>query len=456
MKKALAIILALVAVSAFAQTPTLAGSATLTWGYNLNTDAHGFVNSFTSSITLPLVAKATATAGEEAITGQITLKDYAISLKDSAGTDTITINSGSVTAKILFPNDLYMTIYSAPDFSVNNAQSFAPWVADEFDDDRGVVSYSDFGGTGGFAFGLDGDLSFALKVASVGDYNSAPTAAVPASTTYALVFVEDFTAVTAVTGVDYSDDDGATWAATPTANGTWLRRTTVAAVPAGTQPENDYGMGIDLGYSLGDLGSVNANFVYGAFSDADIALGLALALTPIEGLTFDLGVDSTIIADVTGFDLSAVLGYELADLLSFSAGAYFGKADLELDPATLDVQARVGILAVENLSADFGVDAWGLIDNPANDPMLLMIGGALAYTYMLDDVNYVKPYFEGGYELNDEVMAVKVGASFMLFPKTVFTVDFTAGELATDNVTGGVNAFDADKGLFTFATKITC
>ena len=114
----------------------------------------------------------------------------------------------------------------------------------------------------------------------------------------------------------------------------------------------------------------------------------------------------------------------------------------------------MGLLAVENLTFEAGVDLWDLLADPANNPMLVLIGGKASYKAMLSDATYIKPYAEGGYELNDEVAALSVGLEAVLFPMVTFTVDYTAGELATDDVTGGTNMGDDDKGVFTFVTTI--
>jgi len=455
MKKAFVLLLALAVIggAAFAEDAayTLTGSASLTWGYDLDTAAHGFTNAYASTITLPLVATGSSSKGEEAITGQITLADFAISLADSAGTDTITITSGAVTAKILLPSNLYVAIYGAPAFSVNNATSFAPWVADAFDDSRGLVK-STLTAAGGVAVGMTGDLSFALKVGSTNTHTAAAAAAGTASS----VVVVGTGLETAATGVTYTTAAGVAATAPLTAGAVYVKTTAGAA--AGAAPANQYMIGLDAGYVLTDLATLSANMIYGNLgaTATTMGLGLKVSATPVDGLGVALGTDVKVAGTVTGLDVMFTADYSLAELLSFGAGAYFAKADLAATASRLDSKVRVGLLAVENLTLNVGVDLWGMTDSPANNPMLVLVGGNASYKAMLSDATYVKPYAAGGYELNDEVLALDVGLEAMLFPMTTFKLDFTAGELATDDVTGGTNglAAGADKGVFTFVTTI--
>jgi hypothetical protein len=432
MKKAFVLLLALAVIggAAFAEDAayTLTGSASLTWGYDLNTEAHGFTNAMTSTITLPLVAKGSSSKGEEAITGQIMLKDFAISLKDSAGTDTITITSGAVTAKILLPSNLYVAIYGMPTFAVNYATSFAPWVADAFDDTNGLVA-PELTAAGGFSLGMTGDLSFSLNVGSTNKH----TAVAAAATDAVYGWVDD-------------DDD-------ETTPPTWGVET--AAGAAGADPANQYMAGVNVGYTVADLVTVGAKAIYGNIGadSTTIGLGVNVSATPMDGLAVVLATDVSVAA-VTGLDVMFTADYSLAELLSFGAGAYYGMADLAAAASRLDAKVRLGLLAVENLTLDVGVDLWDLAANPAINPMLVLVGGNASYKYMLSDATYVKPYAAGGYELNDEVLALDVGLEAMLFPMTTFKLDFTAGKLATDNVTGGSNGFGTDKGIFTFVTTI--
>jgi hypothetical protein len=105
MKKALAILLALalVAGAAFAEEPAydLSGSASLTWGYDLDTEAHGFTNASSASLSFPLGATS-GSKGEEAITGMISISEFTVDIVDGA----LDATNGSVTAKILFPSML--------------------------------------------------------------------------------------------------------------------------------------------------------------------------------------------------------------------------------------------------------------------------------------------------------------------------------------------------------------
>ena len=122
MKKAFALLLALALVggAVFAEDVayTLSGSATLTWGYDLNTENHGFTNETEAQLTIDFVGEQSSTHGEEPITGSIMIEDFSIVLdtdkfvEDLDGDDVLPLMgaAGDITAKILFPNGLYMQI----------------------------------------------------------------------------------------------------------------------------------------------------------------------------------------------------------------------------------------------------------------------------------------------------------------------------------------------------------
>jgi hypothetical protein len=458
MKKAIVLLLALAVIggAVFAEDApyTLTGSASMTWGYDLNTENHGFTNAATASLEFPLVAEGSSTHGEEAITGSITIKDFSLAVSGTDDDFTLGGSTGSITAKILFPGDLYLQIASAPAFAINNAQSFAPWVADAFDDDNGLVA-PELSPNGGFTFGMDGDFSFAFKVASSNAHDASDT-----STTTVWTHHPAFIGGYAATGDEYyylpaSNEYVAYDVDTVIYDDYFTSTETESADPAA----NEYMLGMDVGYKLGDLANIAANVIYGNLgADAsDFGFGVKVTSTPVEALDLALGFDlgmAMATTTTTGYDAMFTADYAMAELVSFGAGAYYGVADTAVDAARLDVKARLGLLAVPNLTFEAGVDLWDLMADPANDPMLILVGGKTSYKAMLSDATYVKPYAEGGYELNDKVAALSVGLEAVLFPMVTFTVDYTAGALATDAVTGGTNMGDGDKGVFTFVTEI--
>jgi hypothetical protein len=121
MKKLSILLIGLLLVSglAFAEfgAVTVTGSASVTWGVDLNSGATGFLNAGTSSVSIALVDKATATTtGDDGLFGTITVKDYSLKITDGA----IVSALGSVTASIMV-DPAKITIYSAPTMGWGNA-----------------------------------------------------------------------------------------------------------------------------------------------------------------------------------------------------------------------------------------------------------------------------------------------------------------------------------------------
>jgi hypothetical protein len=115
--------LLLVAGVAFAEFGGVAvsGSASVTWGVDLNTNATGFLNAGTSTVTLTLIDKGSGTtAGDDGLYGSITLTDWAMTIAATGTTVTPAGSSGTVTAKIVV-SPLEILIYGAPGMSWGKA-----------------------------------------------------------------------------------------------------------------------------------------------------------------------------------------------------------------------------------------------------------------------------------------------------------------------------------------------
>jgi hypothetical protein len=410
MKKAIVMLLAFAVIGGFvfAQDDvvprstglTIAGSATVTWGANFNTgNATGFKNESSIEIKFPLIDQGTSTHGGDPITGEITLKDLAFALDGDAAA--FIDASAGVEAKIKFPNALYMTVFGAPGFELNNAKPFAPWCNDKFGDTTYgkslVIPNLTFArANGGVAIGMTGDFSFAVKIASDGDWTN--------------------------------------------------------------NVDQDYALGADVGYTVKDLLSASAGVSYGP-TNAAPAAGFTVKVTvnpKDSGLTAVLALDGLNVGTVTGIDAMASVDYVLAKVVSVGAGVYYGDVNTTAAGARLDARVRAGLLAVENLVAEVGVDAWDVMANPALNPMWIFVGGKVNYTSKIDDANYVKPYAEFSYALNDANLALKAGVEAKLFPRTVLDGHYEAGTNANNVVTDtGANAFDDDLGRFLVSAKVT-
>jgi hypothetical protein len=123
MKKLSILLIGLLLITGFAfgidVTPTvaLAGTATVTWGVDLNTNATGFQNATTGSLTITFIAKATASKGaEDDLYGWIQIKDYSLTLTPTAAGG----SAGTVTAKIVI-SPIEILIYGKPGMTWGNA-----------------------------------------------------------------------------------------------------------------------------------------------------------------------------------------------------------------------------------------------------------------------------------------------------------------------------------------------
>lgn len=456
MKKALVVLIAFALtggmmfaedVVASEPTVTISGYGQVTWGVDLDTGATGFKNESEAKLTIPLLTKQSNTKTGEAISGEITLKDLEIDF----GTDG-NIATGSVAAKILFPSSVYVTVYGNPDFKLNNAQSFAPWVNKDWDDNRGLIKPS-FGGTGGIEVGAAmGDLTLAVKVSSVNNYTGSDAVA---ATSTSVVFVASG-AETAVTGVSYFTLAGAVQTLPLTAGVAYIKTTTVAAVAASEgNTTGAYGFELNAGYTVADLLTVSAGAFASVNSDDLIGLTGKVTVNPKDsGLTVVAATDVSI-GTVTGIDVLGSVDYSIASIADLGAAVYFGDADLSVDGSQIDVKARVALTAVADLTAKVGVDMWNVTSTA--DPKSIFAAGEFAYKSALSDTTYVKPFLNVGYALNDANLAVKAGIEAALFPMVTFTAQYAAGAMPGDNTVdkAGANAFDDDLGLFTITAKVS-
>lgn len=126
MKKALVILLAIFMVgAAFAAdvvAPEVSGSASVTWGYDLQTGGSGFHNTNDVVVTFPMASKGSNTKGGDGMYGEITVSNFGFKLEQTGETpvwaDIDTDNDFSVSAKIVLSPSFNVGIYSEPDTSI--------------------------------------------------------------------------------------------------------------------------------------------------------------------------------------------------------------------------------------------------------------------------------------------------------------------------------------------------
>ena len=131
MKKALVILLAIFMVgAAFAEdvvTPSVSGSASVTWGYDLQTEGSGFSNANDVVVTFPMASKGSQTKGGDGMYGEITVSNFGFKLQQTGETpvfvDIDGDNGFAVSAKIwLAPEVFNVGIYSKPSTEVKYAE----------------------------------------------------------------------------------------------------------------------------------------------------------------------------------------------------------------------------------------------------------------------------------------------------------------------------------------------
>jgi hypothetical protein len=169
MKKLSILLIGLLLVSglAFAEfgAVTVTGSASVTFGVDLNTNYTGFANAGTSSVKIILVDEATkTTTGDDGLYGTIEVKKYDLSIKDGA----IVSDLGAVTASITV-DPATITIYKAPSFSMDMAPTIDSGTVE------GDISTSIANVNGSSVNGITisvpaGPATIDLKVASDGDW----------------------------------------------------------------------------------------------------------------------------------------------------------------------------------------------------------------------------------------------------------------------------------------------
>jgi len=376
MKKAIVLLLALAAVTgAFAQTPAVSGSATLSWGIDLDTNYTGFSNTYTADVTIPFgVADAEATG--EGTYGYIAITGVTFELTGDPTTGTYGFNgadadgyTGSLEAKIVSGN-LYAMVYS------HTAMDATNYGADIVDGEVSANIDADLAGT---EIGITGDYAFALIMNSKGDWNANTASEYAFGAKAALKLIPDMLTLNLMAGYDMFEATkdmfvavkapitllGTSLKLTPAFDGLYTEATstfTWDARLAATYTFNEDGTYADL------------IVYYGADEDLEVKVGFKEVRTGgfVDGLL------------VSGW-------FTYADFLDDAANTTYWKAEANFE-----------------------------------------------YKTMLDDVNYVMPfaYFTMA---STPLTTLKAGVSAMLIPNTVFTLQYNSDDLQSDSAANTVS-----------------
>ncbi len=371
-------------------TATLTGSATATWGVDLQNQATGFQNSASVSIEVPLIAEASEEKTGDVPYGYIKLEDFEVTIDDSDG---LTVTAPSVTAKLVLSDALSVTLYGAPSFAVGQASPFLTIADVAADNDDPALADSvdpDLSGyTGGLTLTYAMDMAtIAFKVASHGDWD--------------VVNGSD-----AEYGWVDADDD-------PSTAPTW-GVTTAATTGTPANTANDYSAGVDLTVAPVDMVTLNFKAGYGPFSASDVALSSMLTLKPVDMLSLWAALDGSL-PNGGSFAYDAGFGVNVAtDVVGVDVAGYYGADDLE-------VQTVLTLNAVENLSFTETFEVYTVLTS-------LDFASKTAASYSLD--SGVKPYANVTYYNNGSAagtLQLQLGVEVTkVMANTTFKVDWTSG-----------------------------
>jgi len=451
MKKALVVLLALALVGgAFADAPVanldvaeFTGSATVTWGVDLDTEKTGFKNETDASFKVNIVdGGEAATSSDNAVWGEIVVKTDGLSIEQgdiengTASIDKAVLHLGPAYLGILADNTVYGA-YAAPEAIKQYHET------DKVGEDK----------TQGVVFGYDSDLfNVAVdfrSVASAGDVAKKFDADAYAAVMAALLLDENAKWKDSKGNEHTGSDDFA-----PTLFIT-------DAVPAVSQYSNDYAIRAKLGLTPIEGLDVNVGFSYGFKSEVKgLGANVSYAL-PVGDFTVKPGLGySTKLGDNEKgvLAIGLLFGFNAGDTGDDPVGLpYFGddgvkkqgvsgvsvSTKLDLTPATLVIPLTVGLYTgdiVENLTAAFvlnSADVSKIGDN-------FEVAAALKYAAAVGD-GTITPR-AGVYVVNDASLKATVGAEFAGFvDNTTFDAVWESKNLSDD---------PAGKGTFNVSIKI--
>jgi len=425
MKKSLLVLLAIALVGSFAfaeitgvGAPTVSGSVSTTFGYDLYNEASGFVNDSDLTLTLPLLDGSAVKGGSDKYYGEITVdgigwqlnQDGFYDVDEDADGDNKSVLDASISAKLVL--DKFFVKLGNPGFDMNNVDVSDDYLVDAnaYKDD----ALKDW--TGGASFGYASDMfTVEVKVASKNDYRGAQ---------------DD---VTATVDDEYTDpfdndteesDDAETY----------------------TAGKNEYVFGAALTINPLEGVTVPVTFSYNAKapSDALIAVGAApsFAFAP---LTINLPIDYVMYGDMYGFEIAPSVSYvitEGADVaLTFVYGMYedtvpYANGAVGDFSLTFTEAEEKGF--VENLAATLKCGLVDMLDyNGTDKDMGWTVDADLSY-----NLNGLKPYVNCGYgsdEVFDLGVGVILGADFTGLDNTTITLDYTNEQITPDPTAAIVN-----------------
>jgi len=332
MKKLIVLLLSIVMVgAAFAQTPTLSASSTLSWGWDLDTGITGFENKNTANISVLFPVENASKKGDTGWWGEIAV------------------------------NNLYFEI-SDEQLTFGDALSFTDW--NDLDGD-GTIDSGEKKAT------LSAKITNGVWALSVSTWNKFDFANADALYTGDVAVAID--ADSAGTSLSYTAN-GLTAAVTATSKGDWL-----------TNAANEYALGANASYKLSDALSVSGGIAYDAFDATKQFGGTASVAYSAAPLTASVATDLFYVQTSSSFDVDALLtvGYTVMEGLDAEADAYYSTIDN-------DAEAKVAVdYAVDPIEAGIWLGVADPISAIAYD-----LGVYAGYTYAIDPATKLYGYAE--------------------------------------------------------------
>ncbi|MEN6500206.1 MAG: hypothetical protein ABFC65_06690 [Rectinema sp.] len=269
MKKLIVLLLAVVMVgAAFAQTPTVSASSTLSWGVDLDTGNTGFKNANDITIEVPFTLEDAEKKGDKGWWGEIAISNLTFILSDDA-------------------------------LSANDPLTFT-----DVDGDGNPASISAKITNGTWALGVDSKEDF--------DFNSAEQLY---SGDVAVVIDAD----TMGASVSYTAN-GLTAGVTAASKGDWT-----------TNAANEYALGANMSYDLTDSLTVSGGLAYDAF-DADKEFGVTASVAyDAAPLTVTVAGDGYYDTAKFDFDGSVTVGYAVMEDFDATVIGYYSTGDDDLE-----------------------------------------------------------------------------------------------------------------------------
>lgn len=424
--------------------PTVSGSVSTSYGYDLDSEAHGFYNDSSLTLTLPLLDGSMTKGGDDGMYGEITVDGIGWQLnndgfydvdEDADDVDTSALDA-SISAKLVM-NSLYVDL-GAPGFDINNVD-----VSDDYIVDANFWA-DDAPDLMGVAVGFMNDMvTVEAKIANRNDGYYDDT--------------DDDTEEVGEHNTGFQNDMSGGSDDDYTANKDGY---ILGAMLSATPME---GVTIPVSFSV-DMTAADTFMAFGAAPSVEMGM-----------MKFDLPIDYVNVDPQSGFEVNPMATYYLTEkdgssvALDFLYGSYTDVSvnyDTEdTDETTLETYNDTIENAIADLTLTFTeTEENGFVPGLA---AMLEVGLSDMMDYLGDDVdmgwgvdaeasynmNGLKPYINGGYG-SDEVVDLGVGlemaAAFTGFDNTVFTLDYT-NEALTESADGD----ETESGRVTFDATVS-